>query len=59
MLPVIFVVRGGITFLWLSSFMFVERGLFSCFFWSVFLLLVLKAVFLLSFVGLDLWKDVV
>ena len=31
LLPVIFVVRGGIKFVWLSSFRFVERSL-SCFF---------------------------
>jgi hypothetical protein len=31
LLPIIFVVRVGILFLWLSSFMFVE-GLLSCFF---------------------------
>jgi hypothetical protein len=32
LLPVIFVVRGGIMFVWLSSFGFVERLLLSCFF---------------------------
>ena len=32
LLPVIFVVRGGIMFVWLSSFGFVERSLLSCFF---------------------------
>jgi hypothetical protein len=31
LLPFIFVVRGGILFLWLSSFRFIE-GLLSCFF---------------------------
>ena len=31
LLPVIFAVRGGIMFMWLSSFRFVERFL-SCFF---------------------------
>ena len=32
LLPVIFVVRGGIIFVWLSSFRFVERRLYSFFF---------------------------
>jgi hypothetical protein len=32
LLPVIFVVRGGIMFVWLSSLGFVERRLLSCFF---------------------------
>ena len=41
LLPVIFVVRVGILFLWLSSFMFVER-LLSCFFKGVVSLLVLE-----------------
>ena len=32
MFLVIFVVRGGIMFMWLSSFWFVKRRLFSCYF---------------------------
>jgi hypothetical protein len=39
---VIFVVRYGIVFVWLSSFEFVERGLLSCFFLGVLSLLVLE-----------------
>jgi hypothetical protein len=38
---VTFVVRGGITFMWLSSFWFVER-LLSCFFEGVVSLFVLE-----------------
>ena len=41
LLPVIFVVRVGILFLWISSFRFVE-GLLSCFFYGVISLLVLE-----------------
>ena len=37
---IIFVVKVGILFLWLSSFWFVE-GLFSCLFWGVISVLVL------------------
>ena len=32
LIPVIFVVRGRIMFVWLSSYGFVERRLISCFF---------------------------
>jgi hypothetical protein len=30
--PLVFVVTGGIMFVWLSSFGFIERRLLSCFF---------------------------
>jgi hypothetical protein len=32
LLPVIFVVRGRVMFMWLSSFLFIKRILFSCYF---------------------------
>ena len=51
--PVIFVVRGGIMFVWLSSFGFVER-LLSCFFLGCSLPPCVGVFPLLSFVGLDL-----
>jgi hypothetical protein len=57
LLPVIFVLRVGILFLWLSSFRFVE-GLFLLFLRHNFPPCV--GVFpLLFFEGQDLWKDIV
>jgi hypothetical protein len=41
LLPVIFVVKVGILFLWLSSFSFID-GLLSCFFYGVVSVLVLE-----------------
>ena len=58
LLPVIFVVRGGIMFVWLSSFGFVER-LLSCFFLGCSSPPCVGVFHLLSFEGLGLWKDVV
>jgi hypothetical protein len=70
LLPVIYVVRGGIMFVWLSSFWFVERRLVSSFVFWGFLFVCLfvfscsfppcvEVFHLLSFMGLDLWKDIV
>ena len=54
LLPVIFVVRVGILLMWLSSFRFVERLLFlGCSFTPC-----VGVFHLLSFVELDLWKDI-
>ena len=56
LLPIIFVVKVGILFLWLSSFRFVEgitfflflgRGFHPC----------IGFFLLLSFEGMDSWKD--
>ena len=58
LLPVIFVVRGRIMFVWLSSFGFVER-LLSCFFLGCSFPSCVGVFHPLSFVGLDLWKDIV
>jgi hypothetical protein len=58
LLPVIFVVRGGIMFVWLSSFGFVER-LLSCFFLGYSFPPCIGVFHLLTSVGLDLWKDIV
>ena len=58
LLPVIFVVKVGILFLWLSYFRFVE-GLLSCFFLRCSFHLCVGVFPLLSFEGLDSWKDIV
>ena len=58
LLPVIFVVRVGILFMWLSSFWFVERLLSYCFLGNSFSPCV--GIFSFSFsVGLDSWKEIV
>jgi hypothetical protein len=58
LLPVIFVVRGGILFIWLYSFGFVKKIILLLFLWSSFPPCV--GVFhLLSCELVDLWKDIV
>jgi len=46
-------------FMWLSSFGFVESRLLSCFFLGCTFPPCVGVFHLLSFVGLDLWKDIV
>ena len=56
LLPIIFVVRVGILFFWLSSFRFVE-GLISCFSRAWLSSLYCLFFLLLFFEGLDSWKE--
>jgi hypothetical protein len=58
LLPDIFVVRVGILSMWLSSFRFVER-LLSCIFLGCGFPPCVGVSPLLSFEGLDSWKDIV
>ena len=55
LLPVIFVSKVGILFLYLSSFSF-AKGLLSCFFLGCSFPPCVSVFHLLYFVGLDLWK---
>ena len=59
LLPIIFVLRVAITFVWLSSFGFVERRLLSCFFLGCSFPPCVGVFHLLSILGLDLRKDIV
>ena len=56
LLPIIFVVRSGIMFEWLSCFGFVE-WLISCFFLGCSFPPCVSVFNLLFFIGLDAWKD--